>query len=247
MFAVAADFDTSPRPAATPSPWVAAGIRAAAGSSPNSTGWPGCRWRRRAKAAQGPPGVSGPADGAAPLAGLSEGGGRGRGLASRGEGRRRRPIAAGDHGHPVWMSEFACHLEARLRVDHHGRRHTVLVTLHQRLSTTAPGGWTWRGVRCPTPGCWRSWPAGPRHWAATGVLVLPNHHPVMLVGAPPPSISGGRLRLCVGWGWLRGGDQALRGGVRQPRAAGRRADRGAVGAVGRTTRRGQPPRRVLRP
>lgn len=40
---------------------------------------------------------------------------------------------------------------------------------------------------------------------ATGVLVLPNHHPVVLAKrlATVDALSGGRLRLCVGMGWMR--------------------------------------------
>jgi probable F420-dependent oxidoreductase len=40
---------------------------------------------------------------------------------------------------------------------------------------------------------------------ATGVLVLPNHHPVVLAKrvATVDALSGGRLRLCVGTGWLK--------------------------------------------
>jgi probable F420-dependent oxidoreductase len=40
---------------------------------------------------------------------------------------------------------------------------------------------------------------------ATGVLVLPNHHPVVLAKrvATLDALSGGRVRLCVGMGWLK--------------------------------------------
>jgi probable F420-dependent oxidoreductase len=40
---------------------------------------------------------------------------------------------------------------------------------------------------------------------ATGVLVLSNHHPVVLAKrvATLDALSGGRLRLCVGTGWLK--------------------------------------------
>jgi probable F420-dependent oxidoreductase len=40
---------------------------------------------------------------------------------------------------------------------------------------------------------------------ATGVLVLPNHHPVVLAKrvATLDALSGGRIRLCVGMGWLK--------------------------------------------
>lgn len=40
---------------------------------------------------------------------------------------------------------------------------------------------------------------------ATGVLVLPNHHPVVLAKrvATLDALSGGRVRLCVGMGWMR--------------------------------------------
>ena len=40
---------------------------------------------------------------------------------------------------------------------------------------------------------------------ATGVLVLPDHHPVVLAKrvATLSRLSKGRLRLCVGMGWMR--------------------------------------------
>jgi probable F420-dependent oxidoreductase len=54
---------------------------------------------------------------------------------------------------------------------------------------------------------------------ATGVLVLPNHHPVVLAKrlATLDRLSGGRLRICLGLGWMReeveacGGDFGRRG------------------------------------
>ena len=54
--------------------------------------------------------------------------------------------------------------------------------------------------------CLRFWPPTPeRLGLATGVLVLPNHHPVVLAKrvATVDALSGGRLRLCVGMGWLK--------------------------------------------
>ncbi len=55
---------------------------------------------------------------------------------------------------------------------------------------------------------------------ATGVLVLPVHHPVVLAKrvATVDALSGGRVRLCVGGGWMAeellacGVDPATRGG-----------------------------------
>lgn len=40
---------------------------------------------------------------------------------------------------------------------------------------------------------------------ATGVLVLPNHHPVPLAKrvATLDALSGGRVRLCIGMGWMK--------------------------------------------
>lgn len=54
---------------------------------------------------------------------------------------------------------------------------------------------------------------------ATGVLVLPNHNPVVLAKrlATLDRLSGGRLRICLGMGWMReeveacGGDFERRG------------------------------------
>src|SRR5271165_6000815 len=58
---------------------------------------------------------------------------------------------------------------------------------------------------------------------ATGVLVLPNHHPVVLAKriATVDALSAGRVRLCVGVGWM---DEELRATGADPRTRGRRTD-----------------------
>jgi probable F420-dependent oxidoreductase len=58
---------------------------------------------------------------------------------------------------------------------------------------------------------------------ATGVLVLPNHHPVVLAkrAATVDALSGGRLRLCVGVGWLK---EELEACGAEFESRGRRAD-----------------------
>jgi probable F420-dependent oxidoreductase len=58
---------------------------------------------------------------------------------------------------------------------------------------------------------------------ATGVLVLPNHHPVVLAKriATVDVLSAGRVRMCVGVGWM---DEELRATGADPRTRGRRTD-----------------------
>ena len=58
---------------------------------------------------------------------------------------------------------------------------------------------------------------------ATGVLVLPNHHAVVLAKriATVDVLSGGRVRMCVGVGWM---DEELRATGADPRSRGRRTD-----------------------
>jgi probable F420-dependent oxidoreductase len=58
---------------------------------------------------------------------------------------------------------------------------------------------------------------------ATGVLVIPNHHPVVLAKriATVDVLSGGRVRMCVGVGWM---DEELRATGANPRSRGRRTD-----------------------
>ena len=58
---------------------------------------------------------------------------------------------------------------------------------------------------------------------ATGVLVLPNHQAVVLAKriATVDVLSGGRVRMCVGVGWM---DEELRATGADPRTRGRRTD-----------------------
>ena len=71
---------------------------------------------------------------------------------------------------------------------------------------------------------WPIWPASPTGSdLATGVLVVPNHHPVVLAKriATVDVLSGGRVRMCVGVGWM---DEELRATGADPRSRGRRTD-----------------------
>jgi probable F420-dependent oxidoreductase len=58
---------------------------------------------------------------------------------------------------------------------------------------------------------------------ATGVLVAPNHHPVVLAKriASVDQFSGGRVRMCLGVGWM---DEEVRATGADPRTRGRRTD-----------------------
>jgi probable F420-dependent oxidoreductase len=58
---------------------------------------------------------------------------------------------------------------------------------------------------------------------ATGALVLPNHHPVVLAKriATIDRLSGGRVRMCMGIGWM---DEEIAAAGADPRTRGRRVD-----------------------
>ncbi len=132
---------------------------------------------------------------------------------------------------PVWMTEFARHLEACGFESIIMAEHTVLVTEYTSVYPYDPSG----RVEVAPPEC--PVPPDPLEMLAflagqtttlglaTGVLVLPNHHPVMLAkrAATVDMLSGGRLRLCVGGvGWLREEIEACGAGFTS--RGGRRAD-----------------------
>jgi len=119
------------------------------------------------------------------------------------------PVAAGVTADPRWMAAFARHLEACGFESIVAVEHTVLATRYDSIYPYDRSGRVELASDCPVPDPLDllSFLAGctDRLGVATGVLVLPNHHPVVLAkrAATVDVLSGGRLRLCVGVGWLR--------------------------------------------
>jgi probable F420-dependent oxidoreductase len=119
------------------------------------------------------------------------------------------PVAAGVTADPRWMAAFARHLEACGFESIVVVEHAVLATRYDSIYPYDPSGRVELAPDCPVPDPLDllSFLAGQtdRLGLATGVLVLPNHHPVVLAkrAATVDVLSGGRLRLCVGVGWLR--------------------------------------------
>src|ERR1700742_2451780 len=119
------------------------------------------------------------------------------------------PVADNVTADPGWMVSFASHLERCGFESIVVVEHTVLVTRYDSVYPYDSAGRGGRAADCPIPGPLDllAFLAGhtSRLGLATGVLVLPNHHPVVLAkrAATVDALSGGRLRLCVGVGWLR--------------------------------------------
>ena len=119
------------------------------------------------------------------------------------------PVADGVTGDPEWMVSFARHLELCGFESIIVAEHTVLVTRYDSVYPYDKSGRVGMAADCPIPDPldMLAFLAGQtrRLGLATGVLVLPNHHPVVLAkrAATVDALSRGRLRLCVGVGWLR--------------------------------------------
>ncbi|MGX9792086.1 LLM class F420-dependent oxidoreductase [Mycobacterium sp. MMS18-G62] len=119
------------------------------------------------------------------------------------------PVAAGVTADPEWMVAFARHVEACGFESLVVVEHTVLMTEYSSVYPYDASGRVELSADCPVPDPLDllAFLAGvtSRLELATGVLVLPNHHPVVLAKrvATVDALSGGRLRLCVGMGWLK--------------------------------------------
>lgn len=119
------------------------------------------------------------------------------------------PVDAGVTADPQWMAAFAGHLERCGFESIVVVEHTVLVTEYDSVYPYDRSGRVGLAADCPIPDPIDLLTFLAAHTTrlglATGVLVLPNHHPVVLAkrAATADVLSGGRLRLCVGVGWLK--------------------------------------------
>ena len=119
------------------------------------------------------------------------------------------PVAAGVTADPAWMAAFARHVEACGFESIVVVEHTVLMSEYSSVYPYDASGRVELAADCPVPDPLDllAFLAGQteRLGLATGVLVLPNHHPVVLSKrvATLDALSGGRFRLCVGMGWLK--------------------------------------------
>jgi probable F420-dependent oxidoreductase len=119
------------------------------------------------------------------------------------------PVAAGVTASPDFMAAFARHLESCGFESIVAVEHTVLMSRYDSVYPYDASGRVELRSDCvvPDPLDLLAFLAGQttRLGLATGVLVLPNHHPVVLAKrvATVDALSSGRLRLCVGMGWLK--------------------------------------------
>jgi probable F420-dependent oxidoreductase len=119
------------------------------------------------------------------------------------------PVAAGTTADPDWVAGFAEHVEACGFDGVVVVEHTVVVRDYESTYPYDGSGRMGIEPECdvPDPLELLAFVAArtSRIALATGVLVLPNHHPVVLAkrAATLDRLSGGRLRLCVGMGWMR--------------------------------------------
>lgn len=156
------------------------------------------------------------------------------------------PPELGCSAEPDWVSEFARHAEHLGFDEISVVEHSVVVRDTTSAYPYAPSGRSPLPDDCPLPDPLEllAFVAArtTRLGLATGVLVLPNQHPVVLAKrlATLDRLSGGRLRVCVGLGWMReeieacGGDFDRRGTHADEAIAAMRALWSGTGAQGVT-------------
>ncbi len=119
------------------------------------------------------------------------------------------PVGSGMTADPAWMVALAQHVEACGFTALVAVEHAVMMAEYDSTYPYDPSGRVELAADCPVPDPLEllSFVAGATTTLglATGVLVLPNHHPVVLAKriATLDALSGSRFRLCVGMGWMR--------------------------------------------
>lgn len=119
------------------------------------------------------------------------------------------PVAAGTTARPEWISGFARHVEACGFESIVAVEHAVVISRYSSVYPYDASGKMELADDCdiPDPLDLLAFLAGRTTTLglATGVLVLPNHHPVVLAKrlASIDALSGGRLRVCAGMGWMK--------------------------------------------
>ncbi len=145
------------------------------------------------------------------------------------------PAELGRTADPQWVVTFARHVEALGYDEISVVEHSVVIGATESAYPYTPDGRYPLPDDCPLPDPLEllAFLAGQTSslGLATGVLVLPNHQPVVLAKrlATLDRLCGGRLRICVGLGWLReeieacGGHFARRGELADEAIAAMRA------------------------
>ena len=133
------------------------------------------------------------------------------------------PVSAGVTADPAWIGAYVRHAEECGYESVVAVEHTVVASSYASVYPYDASGRMELAddLDIPDPLDLMAFLAGQtsRIGLATGVLVLPNHHPVVLAKrlATIDALSGGRLRLVVGMGWMQeeieacGADFATRG------------------------------------
>ncbi|MGV9733668.1 LLM class F420-dependent oxidoreductase [Rhodococcus aetherivorans] len=154
------------------------------------------------------------------------------------------PVELEQSGEPEWILEFARAAEKLGFDELSAVEHSVVVANTGSAYPYAPTGKSHLPDDCdlPDPLELLSFVAGATTdlGLATGVLVLPNHHPVVLAKrlATLDRLARGRVRICLGLGWMReeieacGGDFDRRGKIADEAIAVMRALWAGTGPAG---------------